>query len=346
MIKIDQVTQYLRVVLGVGLLALPFSHSYAELHQLEMTIEEIELEVAPGLKTKAFGFNGQVPGPLYHVTEGDDLEVTVYNFTTLTHTVHWHGVYQTNSWQSDGVPHVTQHPIEPGESYTYKFTADKKGTLWYHCHVNVAEHVGLRGMWGPLIVEPKEPSPLEQSVTKEAVLMFSGWNSEVADTYGQGGHPGEVINYFSINGKSFPMTQPLRVVEGDVLRIRLIAATIPTAFHLHGHDMLVTHKDGLELASPYYADVVPLAPGERIDVIVEMNNPGIWMTHDHIEHHTTNNGKEHGGSMLVVEYEGIQTIEGYDFADIEYASDFYMSDSMQAEHGQHSIEAFQGRILE
>lgn len=318
----------------------------AEVREFEMTIEEIELDVAPGLTSKAFGFNGQVPGPLYHVNEGDELEVTVHNYTTLNHTVHWHGVYQTGSWQSDGVPHVTQHPIEPGESYTYRFIADKSGSLWYHCHVNVSEHVGLRGMWGPLIVEPKEPTELERRVTKDAVLMFSGWNSEVADTYGEGGHPGQVINYFSINGKSFPTNQPLRVVEGDVLRLRLIAATIPVAFHLHGHDMMVTHKDGLPLEHPYPADVVAMSPGERYDVIVEMNNPGLWMTHDHIDHHTTNNGKEHGGSMLVVEYEGIETDESYDFHNVDYQPDYYMVESMAAPLGQHSIEVHQGRLLE
>ena len=109
-----------------------------------------------------------------------------------------------------------------------------------------------------------------------------------------------------------------------MLRLRLIAASIPTAFHLHGHDMLVTHKDGKPISHPYEADVVALSPGERYDVIVEMNNPGIWMTHDHIEHHTTNNGKEHGGSMLVVEYEGIEV-------------DYYLMESMAKEKGMLAI---------
>lgn len=318
----------------------------AEVRKFEMTIEEIELEVAPGLTVKAWGYNGQVPGPLIHVTEGDHVEVTVHNLTTLNHTIHWHGVYQTNSWKSDGVPDVTQLGIQPGESFTYKFVADKVGTLWYHCHVNVAEHVGLRGMWGPLIVEPKKPSKLEKRVTKDAILMFSGWNSEVADTYGTGGKPGEVINYFSINGKSFPTNQPIRVKEGDVLRMRLIAASIPVAFHLHGHDMLVTHKDGIALKHPYPADVVALSPGERIDVIVEMNNPGIWMTHDHIDHHTTNNGKEHGGSMLVVEYEGIEPEDFYHWKDIKYEPDFYMIESMAKPKGIHDIEVHKGKLLD
>jgi manganese oxidase len=319
--------------------------AWAEVRQFEMTIEEVEVEVAPGFKAKVWGFNGQVPGPLIHVQEGDNVEVTVHNLTSLNHTVHWHGVFQTNSWESDGVPHVTQHPIEPGESFTYRFVADKVGSLWYHCHVNVSEHIGIRGMWGPLIVEPKEPNELEKSVTKDAILMFSGWSADYADTYGSGPGPGDSLHYYSINGKSFPMTQPIRVKKGDVLRLRLYAATIPVSFHLHGHDVLVTHKDGLPLAQPYEADVVGMMPGERYDVIVRMNNPGLWMTHDHIEHHTTNNGREHGGSMLVVEYEEIELPDWYDWKGIEHEPDFYMIDSMTKPHDLHSTPVHRGRDL-
>lgn len=320
----------------------------AELRQFEMTIEEMEIDVAPGFKSKVWGFNGQVPGPLLHVNEGDEVEVTVTNLTTLNHTVHWHGVYQTDSWTSDGVPDVTQKAIEPGESHTYKFIADRVGSLWYHCHVNVSEHLALRGMFGPLIVTPNEPAPLEQEVTKDAILMFSGWDSTVADQYGKGGQPGEVLNYFSINGKSFPMTQPLRVKEGDVLRMRLYAATIPVSFHLHGHDMLVTHKDGLPLASPYYADVVAMGPGERYDVIVRMNNPGLWMTHDHIEHHTTNNGMDMGGDMLVVEYEGVEHPDFYHnhSSSEEYAPDFFMSESLAQGPGLFDKDVHRGELLD
>lgn len=336
---------WFHAVLAIVFSLLASTFALADLRQFEMTIEEVETDVAPGFKAKVWGFDGQVPGPLIRVNEGDEVEVTVHNFTTLNHTVHWHGIFQTGTWQHDGVPHVSQKPIEPGESYTYRFVADKPGTLWYHCHVNVSEHVGLRGMWGPLIVEPAEPTEMEQRVTKDAILMFSGWNSEVADTFGEGGHPGQVINYFSINGKSFPMTQPIRVREGDVLRLRLFAATIPVAFHLHGHDMLVTHKDGNPVPHPYEVDVVGMQPGERVDVIIEMDNPGIWMTHDHIDHHTTNNGREHGGSMLVVEYEEIEPHPMYDWIDKEYEADFYMIESMALPPGLHQTEVHRGRDL-
>ncbi len=328
-----------------GLALTASSGAFAAKRQFDMTIEEVELEVAPGFKTKVWGFNGQVPGPLVHVEEGDEVEVKVQNNTALNHTIHWHGMYQTGTWRSDGVPDITQKGIEPGESYTYRFTADKVGTLWYHCHVNVPEHVGTRGMWGPLIVEPKEPDPIVEDVTKEAVVMFSGWNPEVADTYGEGGHPQEPISYFSINGKSFPMTQPLRVEEGDVLRLRLIAATTPVAFHPHGHDAIVTHKDGLPIEDPYPVDVLAMQPGERYDVIIEMNNPGRWITHDHHEHHVSNNGKAPGGSTLVIEYESIEDDEWYVWKDKEYEPDFYMSESLEKGFGLHENESFKGEFM-
>jgi len=331
--------------LAAGLCAVPAAQ--AELRHFEMTVEEVTLDVAPGLKYKVWAYNGQVPGPLIRVREGDEVEVTVTNNSTLSHTIHWHGMYQTNSWKSDGVPDITQKAIEPGDSYTYRFVADKTGTLWYHCHVNVPEHVGLRGMWGPLIVDPKEPTPLEKKVTKEAILMFSGWNPEVAQKYGEGGEPGEPITYFSINGKAFPHTQPLRVRKGDVVRLRLIAATVDVAFHLHGHDVLVTHKDGLPIEHPYPADVLHLSPGERYDVIVEMNNPGRWIAHDHIEHHTSNNGKAPGGSVLIVEYGDVDSPDQwYVWKDKAYEPDFYFTQSMGEGPGLFDVPAHEGTFPE
>lgn len=336
---------YTRVLPLLAALAMAPSAALAESRHFDMTIEEVNLKVAPDLTYAVWGFNAQVPGPLIHVNEGDEVEVAVTNNTSLNHTIHWHGMHQLNTWRSDGVPDITQKAIEPGDTFTYKFTATRVGTLWYHCHVNVPEHVGLRGMWGPLIVDPKNPLPIEKKVTKEAILMFSGWNPEVAQEYGKGGHPNEPISYFSINGRAFPTTQPLRVREGDVLRLRLIAATVDVAFHLHGHDMLVTHKDGLPLDKPFKADTLHLSPGERYDVIVNMNNPGRWIAHDHIEHHVSNNGKEPGGEILIVEYENVPRDDSwYVWKDKEYNPDFYYSESMKKGPGLYDVPSHEGEF--
>jgi FtsP/CotA-like multicopper oxidase with cupredoxin domain len=158
--------------------------SWAATREFNMTIEERMLHVAPGLDYKVFAYNGQVPGPLIHVKQDDDLIVHVTNNTTLPHTIHWHGTHQMGTWKMDGVPGITQEPIMPGDTFTYKFKADRPGTLWYHCHVNVNEHAGIRGMWGPMIVDPKDPLPIEKTVTKDVIMMLSSWESQNALKYG------------------------------------------------------------------------------------------------------------------------------------------------------------------
>src|SRR3546814_20797714 len=98
----------------------------------------------------------------------------------LPHTIHWHGLLQKGTWKNDGVPGTTQAAIAPGDTYTYKFVAEPAGTMWYHCHVNVNEHVAMRGMWGPFVIDRKKPLPIEKKVTKDFILMFSDWASKWA----------------------------------------------------------------------------------------------------------------------------------------------------------------------
>ena len=317
---------------------------YGKEREFDMTIEEVAVDVAPGLKYQVFAFNGQVPGPLIHVQEGDDITVHVTNNTSLPHTIHWHGIYQTNNWQNDGVPGITQPAIEPGDTFTYHWRAEKPGTLWYHCHVNVNEHVGLRGMWGPIVIDPKNPIPVEKEVTRNAIMMFSSWDSVYADKYGSGGNPKDEADYYSINARSFPMTQPIRVKKGDVLRVRFIGAGDGFhEMHSHGHDMLVTHKDGLPLPNPYLVDTLLIGPGERYDVIIRMNNPGRFIFHDHVDSHVTNNGKYPGGPITIIEYEGVETNDDwYVWKDKKYDPDFFYSDSMMKGYGMFENPEFKG----
>lgn len=320
---------------------------WAAQREFNMTIDEVTIEVAPGFVNKVFAFNGQVPGPLIHVKQGDEVTVHVTNNTTLPHTMHWHGVNQIGSWHNDGVPGITQDAIQPGESFTYKFTVDRPGSLWYHCHVNVWEHVATRGMWGPLIIDPKNPSDLEKKVTKEAILMMNTWESAYANTYGKGGAPQDVSDYFSVNAKSFPYTQPIRVKKGDVLRLRFFGAGDEFhEMHMHGHDMLITHKDGYPLEHPYYVDTISVGPGERYDAIVQMKNPGLFIMHDHVDKHMTNNGAMLGGPVTVFEYEGIKFDPFYAWKDKVYDPNFFYSESLAQGYGLFNNPAFQGKPVE
>jgi FtsP/CotA-like multicopper oxidase with cupredoxin domain len=332
----------------LGFAAIP-SLAQAEAREFNLTIDEMKIKVAPDLDYQVFAFNGQVPGPLIHVKEGDDVTVHVSNNTTLPHTIHWHGQYQRNNWQMDGVPGVTQKAIEPGETFTYKFKAEKTGSTWYHCHVNVSEHVGIRGMWGPLIVDPAKPSALEQKVTKDVIMMLSSWDSQYAEKLGSGGSPMDVPNYFSMNGKAFPLTQPIKVKQGDVVRLRMFGAGAEIhSIHTHGHDMLITHKDGRALPAPYYVDTILIGPGERYDAIMEMDNPGLWMVHDHVDPQVTNTGKHGGGVMTAIVYDGIKPLFPDDphAAPAEYDPDFYYSESMKKSYGMHDNVRFKGAPLQ
>lgn len=325
-------------------MALP---SWAADREFELSIDEVSIDVAPELKYKVFAFNEQVPGPLLHVEEGDDLTIHVTNNTSVDHTIHWHGIHMQNNWQNDGVPGVTQKPIAPGDTFTYRFKADRIGSLWYHCHVNVNEHVGIRGMWGPLVVAPKKPEPIEKRVTKDVIMMLSTWESDHAERYGEGGIPRGVADYFSVNGRSFPYNQPLRIEEGDVVRVRFYGAGGGIHnMHSHGHDMLVTHKDGLPLSSPYYADTVMVGPGERYDVIIEAKNPGLFIFHDHVDTHVTAGGKHPGGPITIMEYKNVEKPDFYVWKNIEYDSNYFYSDSMALPYGLHNHDGFKGKPLE
>src|SRR6202158_1503877 len=113
-----------RIAVAIALSAL-VSIAYAEKREFELTIDEVSINVAPGFNANVFAFNGQVPGPLIHVREGDEVTVHVTNNTTLPHTIHWHGVNQTGTGQNDGVPDVTQKAIQPGEAFTYHYKTDR-----------------------------------------------------------------------------------------------------------------------------------------------------------------------------------------------------------------------------
>jgi len=334
---------YLGVVFA--LIILPLT-GHAAQREFDMTIEEVKVNIAPGVDYQVFAFNGQVPGPLIHVQEGDDVTVHVTNNTSLPHTIHWHGIYQTNNWRNDGVPGITQKQIEAGDTFTYHWRAEKPGTLWYHCHVNVNEHVGIRGMWGPIVIDPKTPLPIEKTVTKDVIMMLSTWEGAYADKYGEGGGPHDEPDYFTVNAKAFPLTQPLRVAKGDVVRVRFIGAGGGIhAMHSHGHDMLITHKDGLPLPNPYAVDTILIGPGERYDAIIAMENPGRFIFHDHVDPHVTNNGKFPGGPITIIEYDGVPKDDWYVWKDKEYDPNFFYSESLRKGYGIFESAGFKGTPL-
>jgi manganese oxidase len=274
-----------------------------------MSIVDTEHELPAGVRFKVWAFGGTIPGPTLVVREGDVMRLRVANDTSTPHTVHSHGLFVPH--RMDGVPHdhgihgqvpATDDlpgPIQPGETFTYEYIARPAGTHWYHCHVNTNEHLS-RGMAGALIVLPRRADP---AVNCDEVVLLQEWDSRYARG-GAIGSPREYTqaDYFTMNGRAFPETPTVRMRMGDVCRLRLINAGMQFhSMHLHGQSFLVTHKDGAALKEPIEMDTVPIGPGERVDLIVQANNPGEWPFHCHNASHQTNAGRYPGGMIMHVQ---------------------------------------------
>jgi FtsP/CotA-like multicopper oxidase with cupredoxin domain len=264
----------------------------------ELTTKAVQWPILDGTTITAFTYNGTVPGPMIRVTEGDQVRIVVKNELPDATTVHWHGVEVPNAM--DGVPGVTQDPIEPGETFTYEFTAKPAGTFMYHSHFEGDVQVSA-GLYAPFIIDPKEPEADPPDIDK--TLMISESLLRDGQTFAPMPMTGMEPNFFTINGKAFPATEEINVKKGERVRLRLIAiGQFIHPMHLHGLPFKIIATDGHPVpeAVQLTKDTVSVAPGERYDIEFVATEPGQWMLHCHILHHTTNDNVEPGGLMLMI----------------------------------------------
>ncbi len=236
-----------------------------------LTIDEIKHRIdAKKAPLDGLGFNGTGPGPRIDVIEGDRVRAVFTNRMRETTGIHFHGQRVPNSM--DGVPHITQEPIKPGESFAYEFTADPSGSHMYHSHHNATDQVG-RGLLGAFIVHPKDPAMRPErryGVTQDIV-----WISN------------DALGGFTINGRGFPATTPIVANLGDKILIRFMnEGNMMHPWHLHGMPMQVVARDGHDLGSAgFLCDTLGVNPGERWDVVIHCTEPGAWAFHCHILQH-------------------------------------------------------------
>ena len=270
----------------------------------DLVAKPVRWNILPDVKITAWSYNGIVPGPELRVPFGAKVRVHIKNQLPEATTVHWHGIAVPNAM--DGIPDLTQQPIEVGGTFTYEFTAipagrdSKGGTFMYHSHFDEDRQVGL-GLSGAFIIDP----PVKPAYDIERTLLLAEWKVDPATgaTRPPMEMEGMLPNYFTINGKSFPATQTISVKRGQRVLLRLVGAGQFThPMHLHGTDFRIVAKDGHPVSgTPQAADVVQVAPGERVDIAFTATEPGKWLFHCHIGHHLTNNGKGPGGLLTVVD---------------------------------------------
>lgn len=235
--------------------------------EFTLTASVFDWETEAGKVVEAWGYNEQVPGPTIRVGVGEKIRIVLENELPESTALHSHGMTLPNAM--DGVPDLTQEPIHPGETFAYEWTTVEPMVGMYHSHHNAAKQVS-NGMLGAFYVgEMPLPAGTPTPVIDEPMILND------AGTIG-----------LTLNGKSFPATKPYVVKQGDWVKIDYMNEGLQVhPMHLHGRPQLVIAKDGYPLATPSKEDTVLVAPGERVSVLFQATEKGVWAWHCHILTH-------------------------------------------------------------
>ena len=266
-----------------------------------LTTSIIKWNILPGTQVMAYTYNQQVPGPRIRVKVGDKLRINVQNMLPEATTVHWHGLILPNNM--DGPADVTQAPIAPGTTFAYEFTPQQAGTYFYHSHREPDRQQAL-GLYGALIIDPATP-PAAPAYSREVVVQLQEWTVRNGSTFPAMPMEGLLPNFFTINGKAYPATETVNIKQGETVLVRFIgtSSAFSHPMHIHGGPFRIIETDGNPVppAAQLLKDTVNVSPGERYDVLWTAREPGRWLLHCHILHHTTNDGtEEQGGGGLTM----------------------------------------------
>ncbi|MGD0300541.1 MAG: multicopper oxidase family protein [Bryobacteraceae bacterium] len=274
--------------------------AFARQNPADFTLEigAVTVELAPGTNVKTLGYNGTAPGPLLRIPEGKTITVEVHNNTGSEEVVHWHGLHIPSD--VDGSLEEGTPGVPAGGRRRYSFTATPSGTRWYHSHVMAGRNLKratYTGQFGFFYIEPKnDPGAYDQ----EVFLALKEWDPYMSTGGDDEGSMDASYKHFSINDRALGHGAPIRVREGQRVLFRILnaSATVHRRVALAGHMFHVTAMDGNSLAVPKEIEALELGPAERIDAIVEMNRPGVWIFG------TTDDHDRERGMGIVVEYAG------------------------------------------
>jgi FtsP/CotA-like multicopper oxidase with cupredoxin domain len=231
---------------------------------VQLETAETEWEIAPGRVVSGYGFNGQVPGPTIEANVGDTLVVRLTNALPEPTSIHWHGLRVPADM--DGTE-LVQQPVQPGETFEYRFVLPDAGTFWYHPHTN--ETVQLeKGLYGALVVRRQgEPDLDGERVLvlddlkldrKGNIARFGGWRER---------HDGRLGETRLVNGEAEP---ELEIAAGQVERWRVVNASSSryVLLSVGGRPFTILGTDGGLIPEPVTAAEVLLAPADRVELAV------------------------------------------------------------------------------
>jgi FtsP/CotA-like multicopper oxidase with cupredoxin domain len=251
--------------------------------EFHLRAQPVRRELLPGNVMNHWGYNGTMPGPTIQVTEGDRLRIVLHNELPEPTELHLHGLELPNA--VDGVPFVTQDPIQPGGTGVYELTVHQTGTYFYHPHGAMQEAIGMVGL---LIIHPKAAHA--PAVDQDFALITQEFDIQsAADTPDT---TSMTFHWLTFNGRCGPYVTPLVVRLGNRVRIRVLnfSSMDHHPIHLHGHTFWVTGTEGGRIPESAWIPgnnvLVGVAQVREFEFIA--NNPGDWVMHCHMFHHMMN----------------------------------------------------------
>ena len=293
-----------------------------------LTIATTPLELAPNRIVSVTTYNGQFPGPLLRMKEGQKVTVEVQNKTDVPEQLHWHG--QFAGTDVDGAAEEGTPFIEPHRSRRISFIPGPSGLRFYHTHIRAGADLAAgqySGLVGPVYIEPKEnPGRYDREVfvtmkefqptlsrggdmamdflspAQTVPTLKNAGESSMNASLGKGNPHGYEVGYdsFTINGKMLGHGEPVRVKQGERVLFHVLdgSAGEIRSLVLPGHTFTIIAMDGNPLPKPAHAPGLWLGTAERISAVVEMNHPGVWVMGD-----LSDDDRKHGMG-IVVEYAG------------------------------------------
>jgi FtsP/CotA-like multicopper oxidase with cupredoxin domain len=232
--------------------------------EYELTAEDVEIEVAPGVVYPAWAYNGQVPGPTLRATEGDRLRVVFRNRGAHPHTIHFHGFHPANM---DGVFEL----VGPGDEFVYEFDAEPFGCHLYHCHTMPLKKHIEKGLYGAFVIDPKEG----REDADELVMVMNGF-----DTNFDGANEVYAVNTVAFHYQK----NPIRIQKGELVRayvVNVLEFDLINSFHTHAN-FFDYYPTGTRLEPSEFTDTKMFAQGERGIMEFRYNFPGRFMFHAHV----------------------------------------------------------------
>jgi FtsP/CotA-like multicopper oxidase with cupredoxin domain len=252
----------------------------------ELIAIDREIEIAPGVFFPAWTYNGQVPGPTLRANEGDLLRIHFVNGGAHPHTIHFHGIH---SAFHDGVTGIGRGDIQPGEEFTYEFTARPFGCHLYHCHSAPLKRHIHKGLYGGFIVNPdpakhgdqakaRHPDHPESQEWQEFVMVMNAFDT----TFDAGNE------VYAINSVAFHyMKHPIVIDRTRPVRVYLINLTeFDPINSLHLHANFFNYYDTGTTLEPTLrtVDTIMQAQGQRgiLEFSYADHEPGLYMFHAHV----------------------------------------------------------------